>query len=110
MRTAILLAFALTSTLSSGCTLCAPGYINDYAGVGGKWQRSDPENGRVGSVFSDPGSTVSASNPAGSVQGEAFYSEEPTYEDSTEYGPSIIESSTSSSDGVIILGEDWGPE
>ena len=40
--------------------MCAPGFIDDYATVGGKWQRSDPTQGRVGSVFSDPGTTIAA--------------------------------------------------
>ena len=40
--------------------MCAPGFLDDYATVGGKWQRSDPAQGRVGSIFSDPGSTIAA--------------------------------------------------
>ena len=107
MRNTFTLAFAVASLLSSGCTLCSPGYLNDYAGVGGKWQRSDPENGRVGSVFSDPGSVVVASSPAPIVQGEQYYSTEPIYEDAMDIGDSIVEPGESS-DGVIILGDDWG--
>lgn len=44
---------------ASGCSMCAPGFLDDYATVGGKWQRSDPTQGRVGSIFSEAGETVS---------------------------------------------------
>lgn len=80
MRTIVLLASGLALALSSGCSMCAPGFLDDYATVGGKWQRSDPTQGRVGSIFSDPGSTVAAgtvgqhvvdSHPAG-VESEYF--------------------------------------
>ncbi len=54
LRRLLALAIVSGSTLTSGCSLCAPGYLCDYAGVGGKWQRTDPENGRVGSILSDP--------------------------------------------------------
>jgi hypothetical protein len=44
--------------------MCNPGYLDDYAAVGGKWQRSDPTYGRVGSIFSDPGTgLVTTINP-----------------------------------------------
>ncbi len=45
----------------SGCAICPPGYLDDYATVGGKWQRSDPTRGRVGSTLSDAGSTTHTS-------------------------------------------------
>ncbi len=109
MRIAILLALAMATIVTSGCSLCCPSYMHDYAGVGGKWQRSDPENGRVGSVFSDPGSVVMASNSAAVIEGESYYSDEPIYDDSIEYGESIMDTSDQDSDGVIILGEDWNP-
>ncbi|MFK7735528.1 MAG: hypothetical protein AB8B50_05860 [Pirellulaceae bacterium] len=35
-----------------GCTLCQPGFLDDYATVGGKWQRGNPTDGRVGSILS----------------------------------------------------------
>ncbi len=60
MRTIVLLTFGFGLALSSGCSMCAPGLIDDYATVGGKWQRSDPTQGRVGSIFSDPGTTITA--------------------------------------------------
>ena len=56
MRT-LSLFLLLATCLHSGCALCPPGYLEDYATVGGKWQRSDATSGRVGSILSDPGST-----------------------------------------------------
>lgn len=47
--------------------MCAPGFLDDYATVGGKWQRSDPAQGRVGSIFSDPGTTIAAGATADNV-------------------------------------------
>jgi hypothetical protein len=43
------------SLLVGGCSICETGYIDDYATVGGKWQRAHPTQGRVGSPFSDSG-------------------------------------------------------
>jgi hypothetical protein len=37
--------------------------MDDYATVGGKWARTHPAEGTVGSVFSDPG-TILASHDA----------------------------------------------
>lgn len=60
--------------------MCATGYLDDYATVGGKWQRSDPTNGRVGSIFSGADATISAGATGGrivdehppGVEGEVF--------------------------------------
>lgn len=60
----------------SGCALCPPGYLEDYATVGGKWQRSDPTTGRVGSILSDPGSTVASGQPSAYYEGTVTYSDE----------------------------------
>jgi hypothetical protein len=52
------LALLLTAGLlitASGCHLCCPPYMDDYATVGGRWSRMNPTDGRVGSAFSDPG-------------------------------------------------------
>lgn len=46
---------------STGCTLCRTDHICDYGGVGGKWQRSNPTCGRVGSTLSDAGAYQSGS-------------------------------------------------
>jgi hypothetical protein len=53
-----LLAVVSVSFLA-GCNLCCPGYMDDFATVGGKWARTNPTEGRVGSVFSDTGSSSS---------------------------------------------------
>lgn len=52
----------LTIGFSTGCTLCRTDHICDYAGVGGKWQRSNPTCGRVGSTLSDAGAYQSGSS------------------------------------------------
>lgn len=107
MRTAIAFLLVAIGSVSSGCSLCAPGYLCDYAGVGGKWQRSDPENGRVGSIFSDPNSVVSAG--AQSVEngsGEAY-----EYEEVMPDGESVLEpvvgEPVATDDGIVILGDQW---
>lgn len=92
---------------TSGCALCPPGYLEDYAAVGGKWQRSDPACGRVGSIFSDPNSTYHESDGGETVYDttvdnavvtpESYYGDETYYEDAiSDYG-----------DDVIILGEEF---
>lgn len=52
----------LAISASTGCTLCRTDHICDYAGVGGKWQRSNPTCGRVGSTLSDAGAYQSGSS------------------------------------------------
>ncbi|MCA9134938.1 MAG: hypothetical protein KDA45_17335 [Planctomycetales bacterium] len=111
--------------LVSGCSLCAPGFLDDYATVGGKWQRSDPTQGRVGSVFSDPGTTIgSGLGPGVAGYGEGEYYEESMpgeyyegdYPQDAEvdfYGPAgetyddNFSDAAQQGEGVIILGEDW---
>ncbi len=41
--------------LSTGCTLCPPGPIDNYGARGSKWQRGNLTSGRVGSSLSDAG-------------------------------------------------------
>ena len=106
MRTAIAFLLVAVGSASSGCSLCAPGYLCDYAGVGGKWQRTDPENGRVGSIFSDPNSVVGASSQSPVVTESDTYE----FEDVTPGDESILEPSMGvppTEDGVIILGDPW---
>lgn len=105
MRTIVLLTWGMGLALSSGCSMCAPGFLDDYATVGGKWQRSDPTQGRVGSIFSDPGSSIAAggtgqhvidSHPAGAESeyfGEAYTEGYlgSTEEDGAEYGGEYYE-------------------
>lgn len=56
----------------AGCNLCCPPYMDDYATIGGKWQRAHPSEGVVGSRLSDPG-VVQASAENFSYR-EGFYS------------------------------------
>ena len=49
---------------SLGCTMCTTEHMYDYAGAGGKWQRSNPTCGRVGSILSDAG-TIENGTTAG---------------------------------------------
>ena len=129
MRSSIQSILILSMIVSAGCSICPPGYLDDYATVGGKWQRSDPAYGRVGSIFSDPGSTQhSGMQSTGTYSdgyaneyyepGEVYsspessYSTEP-YEFSTpDYGtPEPIPGNNSSGyapipDETIILGDD----
>jgi hypothetical protein len=59
--------------------------MDDYATIGGKWQRSDPTEGRVGSPFSDSSVMVSHGHLPGVVsQGEVIYDEGITI-DGTEF-------------------------
>lgn len=137
MRVIVLLSLGLGFALASGCSMCAPGYLDDYATVGGKWQRSNPTQGRVGSIFSDPGSTIAAgavgqrvvdSHPDG-VEGEVFgeaYTEnysgdeysgetEEFYElnsqmNDSSFAPDQYEGSNhnpQSGDGILMLGDEW---
>ena len=99
--------------------MCARGYLDDYAGVGGKWQRSDPAYGRVGSIFSDPGSAVGPALPTdvmdppddSTVPTEQDpYSEEVYYDESSldgAYSGSISDFAEHEADGVIILDEEY---
>jgi len=58
MRLLTLLLIIGFISLPTGCSMCARGYLDDYATVGGKWQRTNPTSGRVGSIFSDAGTTL----------------------------------------------------
>ena len=93
---------------TTGCSICCPGYMDDYATIGGKWARSNPTDGRVGSPFSDPG-VASLANY--SEDAEATYYDggievvEPYSMQNSEYEADVPGETTQ--DGVIILGEDW---
>jgi hypothetical protein len=41
----------------SGCAICASPYDSHYAAHGGSWDRADPSEGRVASVFHPAGAT-----------------------------------------------------
>lgn len=123
----ILCVLAILS--STGCSICAPGFLDDYATVGGKWQRADPSTGRVGSIFSDPGSTVQAGTQH-SVGGSSYGDQQfgafedydnqgaiEYYEDSSNYGElqpgefyddgTLPAEQGTYEDGTIILGDDF---
>jgi hypothetical protein len=137
MRVIVLLSLGFGFALTSGCSMCATGYLDDYATVGGKWQRGNPTQGRVGSIFSDSGSTIAAgavgqrvveSHPDG-VEGEVFgeaYTEDYSggeYPENTEefyelngeqsdqsFGPEVYDGSihdSQSGDGILMLGDEW---
>ncbi|MBC8876764.1 MAG: hypothetical protein H8E44_45630 [Planctomycetes bacterium] len=38
-------------TVSAGCAMCGSPHDCTYSAYGGRWQRADPSNGRVGSVL-----------------------------------------------------------
>lgn len=95
----LLAGFAIMQ--ATGCTMCCPPYLDDYATVGGKWARTNPTDGRVGSAFSDPNiSTVSGTVVAFPENIDAV----PEYSGEFETVPMGTEAQE---DGVIILGEGW---
>ncbi len=106
---------ALTLVAATGCTMCPPGYIDDYATIGGKWQRTNPTDGRVGSPFSDGVTNFGADQvPSQFVDGEAIYQDEII--DGTEfdsYGGQQHDSEPYYEDSIEVvpqyetLGEDW---
>jgi hypothetical protein len=49
--------------LSTGCSICASPYDQDYGFYGGSWQRFNASQGRVGSRFNNAGGPVNASEP-----------------------------------------------
>lgn len=68
-RLGVAALIASSSLALSGCNLCCPPYMDDYATVGGKWVRADPTEGRVGSAFSDPGVVQAAHQTTEAVPG-----------------------------------------
>jgi hypothetical protein len=47
--------------------------MDDYATIGGKWQRSHPSEGVVGSAFSDPGVSMAVAEFSGYESGEVYH-------------------------------------
>lgn len=114
MRVAIACVALVVSLSTTGCSLPASGYLHDYAGVGGKWQRTDPVQGRVGSLLSDAGEVLAdggqlvdhySETPQVESSGDGYYNMDPTIDESS----TILESteSTSLDDGVIILSDSF---
>ncbi len=102
------LSFILLATgvaLSTGCTMCCPPYLEDYATVGGKWSRANPTDGRVGSAFSDTGIVSTAGGETVIIDdGHSHNQVLPAIPMGEEI--QVIESSEIGSD-TIILGESW---
>lgn len=107
------IVLALFGISCSGCSICCPGYLDDYATVGGKWERTNPTSGRVGSILSDHGASVVAHEEPYIDSGEEVYYDDGYYEtdeDGTVYeshADSVYDASTNNNEGVIILGDDW---
>jgi hypothetical protein len=123
MRLLSLLLIIGSISLPTGCSMCARGYLDDYATVGGKWQRTNPTSGRVGSIFSDAGTTL-----AGDAVGSRGIAASPQDMESQMFGEAYTEdysgavdefhelemlpyegSSTDSAygDAPLMLGDDW---
>ena len=95
IRWCSLFCIAMTS-LFSGCSICPPGYLDDYATIGGRYQRLNPTTGRVGSVFSDPGTQEVNLHVEGVPAGEYYESAPAT--DPSIYGQSLVEPSVIDTD------------
>lgn len=127
MKYLFLTTVCMLALSASGCSMCSPGFLDDYATVGGKWQRSDPTQGRVGSIFSDPGSSIS---DAQVIEDGQYYSDGSYYPDdynqgySEEYSPDEgyypeesefyeegfegeVDEAYPDGHDVIILGDQW---
>ncbi len=53
-KLASVLVLGLVCCIATGCSMCCGLYDYHYPVVGGKHQRTNPEYGRVGSIYSDP--------------------------------------------------------
>lgn len=62
------LAFSLVA--ASGCTMCQSCEDDTYAAYGGRWQRTDRCEGRVGSVFDPAGAMIPYGEEAEWTDGE----------------------------------------
>jgi hypothetical protein len=63
-RLSKLLPLLFCSFLASGCTLCCAPFDCDYPYCGGKWVRTNPSSGRVGSLFDEAGAPVESAPTA----------------------------------------------
>ena len=65
MKRSILQLTGLTALLGclAGCSICCSPYDEYYPAIGGKMERVNPTQGRVGSVFSDPNAVYSGEGP-----------------------------------------------
>lgn len=62
-----LVGIGLLTAMFSGCAMCCTPYDDHYLYQGGKWQRTVPNSGRVGSAFDPAGDMVTTSTPAGPI-------------------------------------------
>jgi hypothetical protein len=60
-------AIAMLTLLCGGCTLCPNCDPDAFAAYGGRWERTDRDHGRVGSLFAPAGAQI----PYGYDPGEA---------------------------------------
>lgn len=80
MRIHGMMVVAALLAVSAGCAICDPSLDAMYPTYGGKWQRSDPCCGRVGSAFD------SAGGPLVESWVEDMESAEPTYAEELQEG------------------------
>lgn len=106
---------AVVALACSGCSICPPGYLDDYATLGGKHPRTNPTSGRVGSILSDH-EVVSGTIVDEYYSPEAEFFEDDYYgsiSDDQNVGGYIEEvdpiygDGTNHEQGVIVLGDDW---
>lgn len=97
--------FSFALLASTGCNLCCPPYLDDYATVGGKWARSNPTQGRVGSVFSDPGVLPASAEVTAypDMDGASFG----TLPNVPFSDSGVIIENESDENAPMILGENW---
>jgi hypothetical protein len=86
---------------ATGCATCGSPFDYSYAAYGGKWQRGDSDEGRVGSAL-DPAEVTSAEEDTGiAFQGE------PTPADASTQPPT--EGVEATSQGAPAPGNDQPP-
>lgn len=51
-------AMVLLVALCGGCSMCQQCELDTYSASGGRWQRTDRDHGRVGSLFAPAGALV----------------------------------------------------
>jgi hypothetical protein len=64
-----------------GCAMCGSQDDYTYAAFGGRWQRDDPFNGRVGSAFAPAGATPVDAEEAADPQSQQTDTNKPTDDD-----------------------------
>ena len=63
-RLSVSLVAGLVIATALGCAMCCGPYDYTYPTYGGRYERVNPEWGRVGSILSDPAAPGYISNPA----------------------------------------------